>query len=176
MKMERTGSGAVIAAAVLVFGWASAAGAQTPAGVHAQIQSSSFGLVTIGSRAQGETVREIDDPHTGARWLLVRDEWHPGGPGRLVLMGLSQEQKKTGTRSRQGTEEEARLGPVIFAGDRLIVEEHTARLDATLEARALSPAAPGAEFDARLTMGGKVVRAVALGPGHAALRPETGVR
>ena len=31
--------------------------------------------------SRGEIVREIDDPHTGDRWLLVRDASHPGGPG-----------------------------------------------------------------------------------------------
>jgi hypothetical protein len=68
------------------------------------------------------------------------------------------------------------MRPVIRAGDRLIVEEHTALVDAVLEARALTPAAPGSAFDARLTVGGRVVRAVALGPGRAALQLETGAR
>jgi len=172
--MGRTGSGVGIAAAVLLFGWVSAAGAQTPSGYHAQTLTSSSELAAAESGAYGEIVREIDDPHTGARWLLVRDEQHTGGPGRLVLVGV--DWKKTDNASGQGAKEKARLSPVIFAGDRLTVEEHNARLDATLEARALAPAAAGAEFNARLTMGGRVVRAVALGPGHAALRPETGVR
>jgi flagella basal body P-ring formation protein FlgA len=84
------------------------------------------------------------------------------------------DQKKTDKTSGPGAEEKSQRGPVIFAGDRLVVEEHTARADAVLEARALSSAAPGAAFNARLTVGGRVVRAVALGPGHAALQPETG--
>jgi hypothetical protein len=172
MKMERTRAGVEITAVLLAFGWASAAGAQTPAGFHAQILSSSSGPVVAGSRAYGEPVREIDDPHTGARWLLVRNDRNPGGPGRLVLVGV--DQKKTDEASGQRAEEELRPGPVIFAGDRLIVEEHTALVDAVLEARALSPAAPGVEFNARLTIGGRVVRAVALGPGYAALQPRTG--
>ena len=172
MKMGRTRLGVEIGALLLVFGWASTVGAQTPAGFHAQILFSSSGPVVAGNRADGEIVREIDDPHTGARWLLMRNEQNPGGPGRLVLMGV--EQKKTDNSSGQGAEEEAGLAPVIRPGDRLIVEEHTARIDAVLEARALSPAVPGAAFSARLTMGGKVVRAVALGPGHAVLQPDTG--
>ena len=32
-------------------------------------------------QAQSELVREIDDPHTGVRWLLMRNSEHPGGPG-----------------------------------------------------------------------------------------------
>jgi hypothetical protein len=171
MKMGRTQAGVEIAAAVLLFGWASAVGAQTPAAFHAQILSSSSGLVASESRAQGTILREIDDPHTGARWLLMRSEQHPGGPGRLVLAGS----ERNGT-FQQVAEEEAQLAPVIRPGDRLVVEEHTALVDAALEARALGPAAQGAAFNVRLTMGGRVVRAVALGPGRAALRPETGAQ
>jgi hypothetical protein len=171
--MGRARAGVEIGVALLFFGWVSAVGAQTPVGFHAQILSSSYGPVAAERWTSGGIVREIDDPQTGARWLLVRNEGHPGGPGRLVLMGVDHDQKKTDNTSGHGAEEEARLGPVIRPGDRLIVEEHTARVDAVLEARALSSAAPGAAFKARLTMGGKVVRAVALGPGHAALQPET---
>ena len=54
----------------------------------------------------------------------------------------------------------------------VIVEEHTAVVEARLEAMALGPAAVGGAFRARLRMGGKVVRAVALGPGRAVLEPE----
>ncbi len=71
---------------------------------------------------------------------------------------------------------EARLRPVIRAGDRLIVEEHTAVVDAALEAVRLNPAALGSTFKVRLKIGGKVLRAVALGPGRAALAAERGVR
>jgi hypothetical protein len=42
-------------------------------------------LVAPGG-GQGEVVREIDDPHTGDRWLLKRNDQAPGGPGRLVLV------------------------------------------------------------------------------------------
>jgi hypothetical protein len=66
--------------------------------------------------------------------------------------------------------------PVIRSGDRVIVEEHTAVVDAVLEARARRPAAAGAVFEARLAIGGRVVRVVALGPGRAQLQPETGAR
>ena len=40
-----------------------------------------------GAYALGEIVREIDDPHSGDRWLLVRDASHPGGPGLLLQIG-----------------------------------------------------------------------------------------
>ena len=72
--------------------------------------------------------------------------------------------------------DEARFHPVIHAGDRLTVEEHTAVADAALEARALNPAARGSALEVRLAIGGRVVRAVALGPGRAAFQREIGGR
>jgi hypothetical protein len=125
---------------------------------------------------QGEIVREIDDPHTGDRWLLMRNEQAPGGPGRLVLVAAHRSASGGATLRVAGETGEAVFQPVIRAGDRLIVEEHTARVDAVLEARALNPAAAGAALDVRLTIGGNVVRAVALGPGRAALQPGAGAR
>ena len=117
-------------------------------------------------------MREIDDPHTGERWLLVRNDLNPGGPGRMVLVG-GLRNSVDGVAPRVGEQTVADVPqPVIRAGDRLIVEEHTALADAVLEARALTPAAQGSALNVRLTIGGKVVRAVALGPGRAALQPE----
>jgi hypothetical protein len=116
---------------------------------------------------QGEIVREIDDPHTGGRWLLMRDPVHPAGPGRLVLAG--------GMRiavPQPGAPAVEPPRPVIHAGDRLIVEENTAVVEARLEAVALGPAGIGSPLDVRLKIGGKVVRAVALGPGRAAFLAE----
>lgn len=131
---------------------------------------------------QGGIFREICDPNSGNRWLLIRNDAVPGGPGRLVLVadhpnqvpGPSERQANRPQPANQ--HDEARFHPVIHAGDRLIVEEHTAVADAALEARALIPATLGSALEVRLTIGGRVVRAVALGPGRAALQPETGVR
>jgi hypothetical protein len=125
---------------------------------------------------QGEVVREIDDPNTGDRWLLVRNDQFPGGPGRMVLVAAHRNAPGGAVLQAAGLAGEAQVLPVIRAGDRLIVEEHTARVDAVLEARAMNPAALGAAFDVRLTIGGHVMRAVALGPGHATLQTEAGVR
>jgi flagella basal body P-ring formation protein FlgA len=55
-----------------------------------------------------------------------------------------------------------------------MVEEHTPVVDAVLEAQALNPAAEGESFDVRLTIGGKVIRAVALGPGRAKFEAQSG--
>lgn len=114
----------------------------------------------------GEIVREIDDPHTGARWLLMRDPSHPGGPGRLLLAG--------GFRPgyRRNLPEAAPPRPVIHAGDRLIVEENTPLVESRLEGTALGPASPGLPLDVRLTIGGRVERVVAIGPGRAAFQAE----
>ena len=108
-----------------------------------------------GSGPSGEVVREIDDPHTGDQWMLMRDPVHPEGPGRLVLVaGPGMEPASAGTRDREQPGASCRRAdaashPVIHAGDALIVEEHTAVVEARLEAVALGPAVAGREFSGR---------------------------
>lgn len=102
-------------------------------------------------------IREIDDAATGDRWLLVHDANDAGGPGRMVRIANAAADSAT--------------DPVIHAGDTLVVEEHRAVVDARLAATAMGSATVGAEFAARLKIGGKVVRVVALGPGRAELKP-----
>jgi hypothetical protein len=132
----------------------------------------------LGSANNPSTVfREIDDRHLGIRWLLLRDPNHPGGPGRLVM--VSQARPTTNSRKLGGSVSEtiaSPLQPVIHAGDRVIVEENSPVVEARLEAVALGPAAAGSVLEARLKIGGLVVRALALGPGRAALQPENGAR
>jgi hypothetical protein len=126
----------------------------------------------------GQVVREIDDSATGNRWLLVRDEANPAGPGRMVRIetgkagstgGIEGESARKGTHSPTA----APVRPVIHAGDAVILEEHTSVVDARLEAVALGSAAVGAQFKARLKIGGKVLRAVALEAGRAEMTPES---
>src|ERR1700683_4515900 len=114
----------------------------------------------------GEMLQEIDAPNTAARWLLLRDNANPAGPGRLVLVGdiegnlasvLTGEAEQSGGAAR----------PVIHTGDTLVVEEHSRIFDARLEAVALGSAIAGSEFRAQLKIGGKVVRAVAIAAGRA---------
>jgi len=135
---------------------------------HMLIISSAPASKEMGAAAQ--IVREIVDPQNGKRWVLMRGSGHTGGPGRLVLAG------DTNAVPPSADSDLPSSRPVIRAGDRVVVEEHTRRVDARLEAVALGSAAAGSALNVRLTAGAKVVRAVALEPGRAALRPETGGR
>ena len=124
-----------------------------------------------------QALREIDDLQTGERWLLLRDGVHPGGPGRLTLAtGLPDNGRVDGKGRGAGAKPLAagsRPRVAIRGGDRLVVEENTAVVAVHLEAVALGPAAPGGSLQARLEIGGKVVRVVALAPGRAELMPQT---
>ncbi|MFZ0302592.1 MAG: hypothetical protein WAL75_07905 [Terracidiphilus sp.] len=131
--------------------------------------------------ATDEIVREIDDDATGECWLLERDSRHPGGPGRMVLVRHETTVRvsiQPGNEVREnGSHAAPELpAPIIRAGDRLTAEEHSAVVDATLEAIALGPAREGSEFRVRLSIGGRVVRAVAIAAGRATLVPDSGVR
>jgi hypothetical protein len=140
--------------------------------------ASSAGSGTAG-KAGGELVREIDDPHSGARWLLLRNLNHPGGPGRLIqLPGRVGEDRREEPAGQpfpaEDTKELAQVIPVIHAGDPLTVEEDTAAVSSRLQAVALTPAAIGSAFAARLRIGNMIVQARALGPGRAAFLGERG--
>jgi hypothetical protein len=123
----------------------------------------------------GQVLRQIEDPSTGDLWLLLRDRSRPAGPGRLVL---ARQRMNTQRAISGGPAQPLSRGerPVIHTGDALMVEEHTAVVDARLEAVALEPAAKGAHFKARLKIGGKVVRVVAVSQGRASFAPEGEVR
>lgn len=128
---------------------------------------------TPGTQLPGEIFGEIDDQQTGARWLLTRDRTHPGGPGKLVLLqGRNSDARLLGNANANA----ALTAPVIHAGDALVVEEHTAVVDARLEAVALGAAAEGGELKARLQIGGKVVLVMAIAAGRAELQAERGAQ
>ncbi len=129
----------------------------------------------VSAEPRGEVVREIDDPCTGDRWLLLRGAADRAGPGRLVLaagpgLGRSATAEKPQAASPSWDAPSSR--PVIHAGDALVVEEHTAVVDVRLEATALGRAVVGAQFQARLKIGGKVVRVVAVGARRAVFAPQ----
>lgn len=151
--------------------------AQNP--VPARIVLSSPGALPEHRPGPGRVVREIDDPHTGDRWLLVSGAGLPGGPGRLVLAASSPASSALSRPASSAAPEPERSAqplPVIHTGDRLILEEDTPLVRARLEARALSPALAGSPLMVRLVLGGAVMRAVALGPGRAAFASPSGVR
>ena len=133
-------------------------------------------LKTLNSNA----IRVIRDPHTASRWLLERDPARPGGPGRMVLLSLEDgrqfESAKVVGGISNGTVRANRIlpGPVIRSGDRLVVEENSALVEARLEAVALGQAVEGAEFRVRLAIGGRIVKAVAIGRGRASLAADAG--
>jgi len=132
-------------------------------------------------------IREIDDSRNGVRWLLLRDESHPGGPGRLVPVAGSAPAaslKSAGKANSPAGSAHATTAvpgaavssPVVRAGDRLIVEEHTRVADVRLEAVALGAATAGSALNVRLKVGGKVLRAIATESGRATLQAETEAR
>ena len=135
-------------------------------------QAATDARASEGLGATAVAVREIDDPHTGDRWLLVRATDHPGAPGRMVLVsGPGQGERAVSARIPDSTSlvNFASFRPVIRGGDRVVVEESTPLVEARLEGVALGPAAAGAPIHVRLKLNGGVVKAVALGPGRAAL-------
>lgn len=119
---------------------------------------------------RGDLVRELDDPHTGLRWLLYRDLSNPGGPGRLV-QAIEQRPAGHATSANATLTADAPERPVIHLGDRVILEESTPVVEARLEAVALDPAPSGSRLRVRLRIGGLTVPAVALGPGRVGLAP-----
>lgn len=130
-------------------------------------------VAATAEAAPDNVLREIEDPFTGDLWLLLRDLSRTGGPGRLVLAHQQTGAPKT---ADHGPAQTASAGerPIIHSGDAVIVEEHTATVDARLEAIALGPAVNGAYFKARLKIGGRVLRVAAVSPGRAVFAPESG--
>jgi|ERR1700738_2481295 len=154
----------VVLAAALAFSSTAARGQKTPKSAPARILSDA----SLGSDG---IARAIDDPSSGIRWLLVRNNHRPGGPGTLFV-ALSGERVAPGSIPIPSL---FSLVPVIRAGDAVLLEEHTAAIDTCLEAIALAPARPGAVLRVRLKLGGRTVRALAAGPGRVTLAPDTEV-
>lgn len=119
---------------------------------------------------ESRIVREIEDPSTGRHWFVVRNVQHPEGPGLLVPVAgpfLRRTARTAAFTLLLGNSPTPIPKPEVRAGDRLILEEHTAVLDARLEAVALTPARTGEPLRVRLTLGGHVVRARLLHAGLA---------
>jgi hypothetical protein len=141
------------------------------------LRQSSAEVERIASDAE-PAEREIDDPATGDRWILMRDAAHPEGPGRIALIAPERTENRFAGARGAGTESASSFLPVlvIHGGDKIIVEEHTTVVDARLEAVALGPAAQGNAFRVRLNIGGKIILAVATAPGQAVVASPIGAR
>lgn len=137
------------------------------------VMISSPGASSADAAPDGDLVREIDDPRNGDRWLLMRNNSLPAGPGLLRLVSPVRGGRTDPSQARQITPAADTPPPVIRTGDRVVVEENTAVVEAHLEAVAMGPAWAGSAFNARLSIGGRVVRAVAAGPGRAVFQEET---
>jgi hypothetical protein len=185
----RAGAGLVLAAVLIAAPIATPAyGQAVPSSASGLGSGLGFGLGSLAASRElagahavrdGAIIREIDDPHNGDRWLLVDDSRHPGGPGLLVQASSAGMNSSDGTNgqdrmsSREARPQAETPAPIIRAGDRVIVEEKTPVVEARLEAVAMGPAQAGSPFNVRLSIGGKVVRALAVEPGRAVLQTET---
>ena len=137
------------------------------------------GLPSTPAVLPGRLIRVIEDPNLGERWLLLRDLDHPAGPGRLMHAAGGVSRVESGQTGKPATAAALKSmseapRPVIHAGDRVILEGISAVAVVHLEAVALGSAGAGSVFNARLQVGGKIVRAVALATGRAALQPLSG--
>jgi len=184
--------GSVLAGWLFVLGLASGPGIATAqsalpgkgAGLDPELKTEVHTVFVVSATqtaSEASAVRTIDDPQTGHRWLLMKDPEHQGGPGRLVLStesptGMTASGPVSDGRSslptigpsaKVGQAPQATPQPQIRAGDHLLVEEHSAVADVQLTAIALGPAMTGSVLNARLEIGGRVVRVVADGPGRA---------
>lgn len=134
---------------------------------------------SVGNSAQRAT-REIQDAGVGIVWLLVKDNQHPGAPGRLVAVDAAQ--AATGQPLAAGNSGDLSvpiLPPrrrVLRGGDRILIEEDSPMVHLRLAGVALGPACEGQSLEARLEAGGKTVRVVALGPGRARLAQNPGAK
>ena len=158
-----------------------AAHGQAPA-TAAAAQGDSIPVLAPGTPAadpeqvRGALIRVMVDPNLGDRWLVLRDSACHGGPGRLVHASQSGPAFKSALHASPITvprpqSAPLRPRPIIRAGDRLVLEENSPVAVVRLAAVALESATAGSSFRARVETGGRVVRAVALGPGHAAFAP-----
>ena len=111
-------------------------------------------------------IRSFEDVGTHQSWTVVQDKKRPAAPARLVGPTILHGGRASAEESGEALLQMAsRL--IIHAGDSLIVDEHTAIVDARLEATALGAAARGERLKVRLKTGDRIVPAIAMEPGQA---------
>lgn len=117
----------------------------------------------VGRAAAPPAVEAIQDPATGYGWELVRGP--DGGPGRWIRSAAPPSFNRGAGEAKRRCE----ASPVIRAGERLLVAEDTPRARVRMVVVALEPACLGRTLRVRAAIGGRVLRAVALGAGRARL-------
>ena len=128
-------------------------------------QSGTGGADRSVAAGESSVYASVRDDATGIHWVLLRGGEDSGGPGRWVRT-----ENGAGPVAGKAPRRERHAAPaVIHAGDKVIVEDHTAVAELRLQAVALEPAAAGARLRIRLTAGGRSVAAIALGAGRAQL-------
>ncbi|WP_348261388.1 hypothetical protein P8935_16480 [Telmatobacter sp. DSM 110680] len=125
--------------------------------------------VRSDSRSRYHALRELEDPGTHQRWLLVRDMDRATGPALFVRESRHSECAFFAAKEMNVTPLRGQLSslPVIHAGDQIILSEHGINSDAELEATALDTGAAGDSLRVRIKFGGRTVRAIAATRGHA---------
>src|SRR3974390_607059 len=115
IKRERVGGAArVVALAVLVVACARSIAQTTvfwPAG------SAHFDLRIRSLPGQQIIFREIVDPYSRARWVLLRDTAHPEGPGRLVPAKPGDDLHATADRGEMSELTQSVAAPCLHVGD-----------------------------------------------------------
>jgi hypothetical protein len=111
------------------------------------------------------TYNDITDSSLGMRWHLVVDPSHPERPGRWYRIAMRRDD------ATRRADRPANGNFVIRPGDKVIVTQRTAEVEARLTAIAIEPARCGERFTARLAAmrdsSTAVVLAQASGPGEA---------
>jgi hypothetical protein len=114
----------------------------------------------------------IEDHSNHQLWLLTRNPDRPEAPATLIpiLPGLSDS-----SPSEQGGKPRTAISPVkrgvtiIRSGEAVALYEDSSFMRLRLGGIALSTAAVGENITVRLTIGGRPLRAIAIGPGRAQL-------
>lgn len=146
-------------------GAAALAGLALLAGLAAlRAQSRARGFRSAANAPGGAAaVEALRDPATGYGWKLVPGP--AGAPGLWIRSSAAASFHRWMANTRQ----RADAPLVVRAGDRLIVSEETPAAAIRIAVVALEPARLGATLRVRPAIGNRVLRAVALGDGRAAL-------
>ena len=156
---------------VLVAGAAGQMGAQKPPPASADNT-----LPTIRNRqAAWRVLRSFDDPGTAQQWFLLRDPSQPARPAKLIVVvhhRSDRTDRVSGRRSHSVTEGSGSDLPLVRAGDKIVLSEHSPGVESRFEATALSTASLGHVVSVRVDVWGRVLQAVVTGDARAEIQAE----